>query len=128
MAQLNTNTLKCLFAGYAPNVVTTEYIVGTTTAGVKQVIVKEILVNNVDPSATHTITIRFVKNGQASSAAYDVPPGTAATLGKAGTTTSPPSAYQITCNTMLDTVGDFIDIVADAASKVSVRISGIEVS
>lgn len=117
---LNTNALKKLFAGYAPNSVTTEY---TAPTG-KQAILRDIWVNNTDSSATHTITIRVVTSGQSSSAAYDIV--TTLTLGKAATSSSPPQAVNIQCNTILN-AGDFIDIVADAASKVSVRLSGVEI-
>src|SRR5215831_19123833 len=116
---LNVNAIKKFFAGFAAGSLTTVYTLGTTTSGVQQVIIKTIWLCNTDSSA-RTVTVRL---GAAASDDYcilkDFP------LAAKG---QPESVFNYEGSVAMDTAGDLIQVGADVASKVAVRISGIEVS
>lgn len=115
---LNTVVPVVMARGFVPGAAgTTQY---TVPAG-KSAVVKDLWIANTD-SVAHPVTLRIVPSGQATSDTYAIVPGLV--LGPKG---SAGSVFQAGCSTNM-LAGDFVDVYTDAASKVTCRFSGVEVS
>ena len=113
---MSIKALNLIETQYAPSGVTTLYTVpaGTTT------IIDNFSACNGDTGGAHTLTIYIVPSGQTYGAAYAV---CSAYSIAASTAVNVPSMQ-----TQILSAGDFIAVIASAASDIVIRASGRQVT